>query len=68
MKEKGQPAEQAKKVSSGGWFGSSKKNDANKSEVKETKVSDEVIKAERDLKKLKEEYVPIDFSSYTIDD
>ena len=68
MKDKGQPVEQAKKASGGGWFGSSKKNDAKTSEVKETKVSDDVIKAERELKKLKEEYVPIDFSSYTIDD
>ena len=68
MKDKGQPVEQAKKASGGGWFGSSKKNDAKTSESKETKVSDEVMKAERELKKLKEEYVPIDFSSYTIDD
>ena len=74
MKESSTPPtkiDQTKKKDSGkgGWFSSSKKN-ANETKASPAAAvsSEEVIKAEKEMSKLREEYVPIDFASYTIDD
>ena len=59
---------QSKKSSS--WFGSkdSSATAAKSSAQEESKQSAESTQVDLELKKLKEEYVPIDFNAYTIED